>query len=297
MMANQDAARLNAPDWLYDSWTAAYGGADAHAIAEAHLERAALDITVARDAEGWAEKLGAELLPTGSLRLTSGGDITELAGFNEGGWWVQDAAAALPARLLGDVRGKTVIDLCAAPGGKTAQLAAAGALVTAVDLSTRRLARLEENLARLALSATQVTANAAEWRPDNLADAVLLDAPCSGTGTIRRHPDIARTKRPDDVTRLAALQARLLDNALAMVKPGGLIVYAACSLQPEEGTAQTKALLACRRDVEVVPVTADEIGGDAAMIDRQGALRTLPFHWQLRGGVDGFYAVRLRRIP
>ena len=295
-MAGQDAARINTPDWLYESWTRAYGEATAQAIAEAHLERGALDITVAGDAGVWAGKLGAELLATGSLRLKAGGDITELAGFDEGGWWVQDAAAALPARLLGDVRGKTVIDLCAAPGGKTAQLAAAGALVTAVDLSNRRLARLETNLARLGFAASNITADAATWRPDSLADGVLLDAPCSGTGTIRRHPDIARTKRPDDVARLAGLQTRLLDNALAMVKPGGLVIYAACSLEREEGKGQTEALLARRHDVEIVPVTAGEIGGDSSLIDGAGALRTLPSHWHERGGVDGFYAVRLRRI-
>jgi 16S rRNA (cytosine967-C5)-methyltransferase len=297
MMADQDAARLNAPEWLWESWCETYGEETAHGIAAAHLDRAPLDLSVKGDAEPWAKELGAELLPTGSLRLKAEGDVTQLAGFGEGAWWVQDAAAALPARLLGEVKDRTVIDLCAAPGGKTAQLAASGARVTAVDLSDRRLARLETNLARLGLSATLVGADAASWRPDKPADAVLLDAPCSGTGTIRRHPDIAWTKRPEDVARLAGLQARLLENALAMVKPGGLVVYAVCSLQREEGAGRTAALLASRRDVEVVPVTADEVGGAAQFVDAAGALRTLPCHWPDRGGVDGFYAVRLRRIP
>ncbi len=296
MMTDQDAARLNTPDWLFESWSAAYGEATALAICAAHLERASLDISVAGDLEPWAEKLGAEMLPTGSLRLTAGGDVTELAGFDEGRWWVQDAAAALPARLLGDIANKDVIDLCAAPGGKTAQLAAAGARVTAVDLSDRRLSRLEDNLARLGLSAVQVTADAATWRPEALADAVLLDAPCSGTGTIRRHPDIARTKRPDDVARLTGLQTRLIDNALHMIKPGGLLVYAVCSLEHAEGAGQLQELLSRRDDIEIVPVTGDELGGERDFIDAAGALRTLPTHWSSRGGVDGFYAVRLRRI-
>jgi 16S rRNA (cytosine967-C5)-methyltransferase len=297
MMAQQDAARLNTPDWLWESWSAAHCETGARAIAEAHMRRAPLDLTVKGDARAWAERLGAELTPTGSLRLKAEGDITQLAGFAEGAWWVQDAAAALPARLLGDVAGQRVVDLCAAPGGKTAQLALAGAFVTAVDLSDRRLARVEQNLARLGLAAELVSADAAAWRPGERVDAVLLDAPCSGTGTIRRHPDIAWTKRPEDVTRLAGLQTRLLDNALAMVKPGGRLVYAVCSLQREEGAAQTAALLARRKDIEVVPVEADEVGGQGDFVDATGALRTLPSDWPERGGVDGFYAVRLRAIP
>ena len=297
MMAEQDAARLNTPDWLWESWSAAHGEARARAIAEAHMRRAPLDLTVKSDAPAWAERLGAELLATGSLRLKPEGDVMQLAGFAEGAWWVQDAAAALPARLLGDVAGKTVVDLCAAPGGKTAQLAQAGAHVTAVDLSDRRLARVEQNLARLGLHAELVSADAATWRPGEPVDAVLLDAPCSGTGTIRRHPDIAWIKRPEDVTRLAGLQARLLDNALAMVKPGGLVVYAVCSLQREEGAGRTEALLARRRDIRIVPVEMGELGGERDFIDGTGALATLPCQWPERGGVDGFYAVRLRAIP
>jgi len=297
MMAGQDAARLNTPDWLWENWQAAYGEATARAIGEAHLTRAPLDLTVKGDAEDWAERLGATLLPTGSLRLKADGDVIGLDGFAEGAWWVQDAGAALPARLLGDVAGKEVIDLCAAPGGKTAQLAQAGARVTAVDLSDRRLARVEQNLARLHLKARLVSADATTWKPERPADAVLLDAPCSGTGTIRRHPDIAWIKRPEDVARLVDLQARLLENALGMVKPGGLVTYAVCSLERAEGADQANALLKRRKDVEVVPIGADEIGGESAFIDDRGALRTLPCHWLERGGVDGFYAVRLRAIP
>ena len=292
----QDAILLNTPEWLFESWTAAYSEATARAIGAAHLTRAPLDLSVMGDSDDWAHRLEAERLPTGSLRLEPGGDVTALDGFEDGQWWVQDAAAAMPARLLGDVTDQSVIDLCAAPGGKTAQLAAAGGGVTAVDLSDRRLARLEANLKRLSLTAAPVSADATTWQPETPADAVLIDAPCSGTGTIRRHPDIARTKRPDDVARLADLQRRLIDNALTMVRPGGLVVYAVCSLQEEEGTAQTDALLARRDDVEIVPVTPLETGGDPGLIDGRGALRTLPCHWPERGGLDGFYAVRLQRI-
>ncbi len=295
-MERQDAVLLNTPEWLFASWTAAYGEATARAIGAAHLTRAPLDLSVIGDGENWARRLDAERLPTGSLRLQAGGDVTELPGFAEGRWWVQDAAAAIPARLLGDVAGQSVIDLCAAPGGKTAQLVAAGGKVTAVDLSDRRLARLEENLKRLSLAATTISADATTWRPDTPADTVLIDAPCSGTGTIRRHPDIARTKRPEDVARLADLQRRLIDNAIGMVGPGGLVVFAVCSLQEDEGAAQTEALLARRDDAEIVPVTPAETGGNPGLIDSKGALRTLPCHWPERGGLDGFYAVRLRRI-
>lgn len=296
MMADQDPARLNTPDWLWNSWATAHGEATARAIAQAHMIRAPLDLSVVDDAAVWAERLGAERLATGSLRLKPDGNVTELPGFGEGRWWVQDAAAALPARLFGDIKDKSVVDLCAAPGGKTMQLAAAGAQVTAVDLSDRRLGRLEENLLRLDLSVALVSGDAAVWRPPAPVDAVLLDAPCSGTGTIRRHPDIAYTKRPDDVVRLAGLQARLMDNALDMVKPGGLLVYAVCSLQAEEGPGQTHYLLERHDNVEIVPIEARETGGDSGLIDHDGALRTLPSHWSERGGMDGFYAVRLRRI-
>nr|WP_283214989.1 RsmB/NOP family class I SAM-dependent RNA methyltransferase [Methylobacterium trifolii] len=290
----------NTPDWLAARWRATYGEARAAGIARAHLAGAAVDITVRADAEGWAERLGAVILPTGSLRLTdTRGAIAELPGYGEGAWWVQDAAAALPARLLGAQAGERIADLCAAPGGKTAQLAAAGAQVTAVDRSAPRLERLRENLARLGLQAEIRVADALALEPEE-NDAVLLDAPCSATGTIRRHPDVAWTKNADDVARLTGLQARLLDKAATLVRPGGRLLYCTCSLEPEEGEGQVSAFLARNGDYERVGIEAAEVGGLSELIDAQGDLRTLPCHLDgaalgTRGGLDGFFASRLRR--
>ncbi|MFQ5467524.1 MAG: transcription antitermination factor NusB, partial [Kiloniellaceae bacterium] len=297
LLADQSPARLNTPDWLWDSWVAAHGDSATRAIAEAHLGEPPLDLSVADPAARaeWAARLDAAVLPTGTVRLAPGhGDVARLPGYDEGGWWVQDAAAALPARLLGDIAGRCVLDRGAAPGGKTMQLAAAGARVTALDISPRRVARLRENLARLGLAAETVVADAATWRPPALFDAVLLDAPCSATGTIRRHPDIARLKRPADVTALSAVQDRLLAAALAMVAPGGVLVYAACSLQSEEGAARIEALLARGAPAERDPIGAGEVGGLAEAITAEGDLRTLPCHLAGAGGMDGFHACRLR---
>ncbi len=295
--ADQDAARLDTPDWLWRSWSAAYGEAMARAIAGANLREAPTDLTVAGDPAPWAERLDAELLPTGSLRRHGHGDLTQLPGFAEGNWWVQDAAAALPARLLGDVRGQRVADLCAAPGGKTLQLAAAGARVTAVDRSARRLGRVGENLARLRLEAEVIAADATTWRPDTPFDAVLLDAPCSATGTLRRHPDGLWLKRPGDVAKLAALQTRLLEAAGAMVAGGGTLVYCVCSLEPEEGVAQVERLLAAGAPFTRAPIRPDEVGGLAELLTPDGDLRTLPCHLADQGGMDAFFAARLQRQP
>lgn len=292
----QDAARLNTPDWLWDSWTAAYGEETCRRIAEAHLAEPPLDLSVRAEAERWAETLGAVHLPTGSLRLHARGPIPALPGFDEGVWWVQDAAAALPARLLEPVAGKTVLDLCAAPGGKTAQLAAAGARVIAVDRAHGRVERLRANLARLGLTAETVIADAVAWRPAEPADAVLLDVPCSATGTLRRHPDAAWLRSADDVAALAPLQQALLEAAVAMVRPGGLVVYCACSLQPEEGAAHIDALIGAGAPVRRVPVRAEEVGGLPELITAAGDLRTLPFHLGREGGMDGFFAARLHRL-
>lgn len=291
----QDAPKLNTPEWLWRAWAASYGEATARHIAEAHLVEPPLDLTAAADAAAWAARLEAELLPTGSLRRHAGGVIAELAGYQEGAWWVQDAAAALPARLCGDVRGRRVVDLCAAPGGKSAQLAAAGAEVTAVDLAPPRLERLRENLARLRLSARLVAADAANWQPETKADAVLLDAPCSATGTIRRHPDLPWRKQAKDLANLAAAQDRLLANAAAMVAPGGLLVYAVCSLEPAEGPKRIARFLARHPDFALDRIDPAEIGGCAAFVAADGTIRTLPCHWAERGGIDGFYAARLRK--
>ena len=295
LIAAQDAARLNTPDWLWRSWTTAHGAASARAIAAAHLLVPPLDITVARDPEGWAAKLSARLLQTGTLRRRLRGPVAELPGFDQGAWWVQDAAAALPVRLFGEVAGKTVIDLCAAPGGKTAQLASQGAHVIAVDRSPARLKRLAENLHRLGLAAATVEADATQWLPPVPADAVLVDAPCSATGTIRRHPDVARIKTPAEVARMAALQDRLLAAAPRMLKPGGVLVFCTCSLELREGPERIAALLAAGAPLARSPVRAAEIGGLAECVGPDGALRTLPCHMAAEGGLDGFYAARLIR--
>ncbi len=296
IIAGQDAGRLNTPDWLWLAWRHAYGTARTRAIVEAHLHEAPLDITVRDDPAGWAERLEAALLPTGTLRRPPGGAVADLPGFAEGAWWVQDLAASLPAKVMGDVAGRRVYDLCAAPGGKTAQLCARGASVVAIDRSARRLERVGENLARLHLTAEVVAADAATWIPDEgPADAVLLDAPCTATGAIRRHPDVQRLKTPDDVAKLARAQGRLLARAVDLVKPGGLVVYCTCSLQPEEGEAQIDRLLAADDRVERMPVTADELDGLAEPINGRGEIRTLPGMLAERGGIDGFFVARLRR--
>jgi 16S rRNA (cytosine967-C5)-methyltransferase len=294
-LAGQDAARLNTPDWLWRSWTAAYGEAVARAVAEAHLVEPPLDLSVKYDPAGWAAQLRAEHLYGNTVRRPAGGAIEDLPGYAEGAWWVQDAAAALPARLLGDVLGRTVIDLCAAPGGKTAQLAAAGADVIAVELSDRRAARLRGNLARLQLDARVEVADALAWRPPQPVGHVLLDAPCTATGTIRRHPDIAWHKTPGDVTGMAALQSRLLHAAVEMLAPGGILIYASCSLQPEEGQEVIEQALAAGLPLARLPVEASELESLRVDLTPKGEVRTLPCHLAGRGGLDGFFIARLRR--
>lgn len=296
MTEAQDAALLNTPAWLWQSWSEAYGEETCRAIAAAHLTEAPLDVSIKGDIAAWALALEAELLPTGSLRRAPGGLVTALPGFAEGAWWVQDVAAAIPARLLGDVEGLAVADLCAAPGGKTAQLAAAGAHVVALDRSAKRLEKLEANLARLALTAETVVADAALWRPLEPLDAVLLDAPCSATGTLRRHPEAAWAKSAEDVAKLVAAQDRLLAAAVEMLKPGGKLVFCTCSLQPEEGEQRIEALLASGAPVRRDAITSAEVGGLAELISASGDLRCLPCHLGDRGGMDGFFAARLIRL-
>ncbi len=289
----------NIPPWMLSRWQEQYGAARAAKIARASLLEAPLDLTVKANNEEWARKLGGALLPTGSIRLRNAGRIDDLPGFAEGAWWVQDCAAALPARLLGNVKGKWVADLCAAPGGKTAELAAAGAVVTAVDISETRLQRLKENLARLRLTATVVRADIAKWSPDRTFDGVLLDAPCSATGTIRRHPDILHLRREGDVAALSVHQHTLLVAAARLVKPGGLLVYCTCSLEREEGEIQIERFLSTAPEFERVPIRAGECGISNEWINESGELRTLPCHMMLpqaeMGGMDGFFACRLRR--
>lgn len=278
------------PAWLVTRWRAAYGAEKAAAMAMATLAPAPLDLSVKGDAEGWAEKLGGRVTPTGSVRLQEYERVETLAGFEDGAWWVQDAAAALPAKLLGDVAGKRVLDLCAAPGGKTLQLAAAGARVTAVDKSPARLARVRENLERTKLSAEVIAADALEFRAPAF-DAILLDAPCSSTGTLRRHPDVAWLRRPTDIRALSELQAKLIDAAAGLLKPGGTLVYAVCSLEPEEGEGAVAGALA--RGWRRAPLP--ELAGVGPFVTDDGDLRTLPAQWAKAGGLDGFFAARLTR--
>jgi len=297
LLATQDRVRLNIPDWLWQRWSAAYGPDTARRIAEASLREAALDISVKGDAQAWAERLGGHLLATGSIRLASHGRIEDLPGYAEGAWWVQDAAAALVARVAGNVAGRTVADLCAAPGGKTAALAAAGAQVTAVDLSPARLERLRENLKRLGLAAEVVEADAAAWSPGKNFDVVVLDAPCTATGTIRRHPDILRLKAPEDVARMAELQGKMLGHAASLVRPGGRLIYGVCSFEPEEGEQQIAKFLADHPEFARDPIVAAEIGAEPEWISVDGELRTQLFHVKQLppelSGIDGFYVARL----
>ena len=290
---------LDTPSWLLDRWQRTYGRNTASAIALAHRHEPPLDLSVKDDPSSWAERLGGRVLPTGTVRLAASGPITALPGFAGGAWWVQDVAASLPARLLGDVSGRFIADLCAAPGGKTAQLAAAGARVVAVDRSATRLKRLNENLARLSLKVETVVADLAEWSADPF-DAVLLDAPCSATGTIRRRPDVPWRKRPEDIAALASIQEHLLDRAAALTRPGGLLVYATCSLEPEEGEHQIGSFLARHTGFARLPVAPDEVGGVFEFVSPAGDLRTLPCHLPDSdprfAGCDGFYSARLQRL-
>jgi 16S rRNA (cytosine967-C5)-methyltransferase len=297
LLESQDAARLNTPDWLWDSWVTEYGASTARSIAETHLLEPPLDLTLrsAADLDRLVGALPAQSLPTGTLRLWHAGPITELPGYGDGAWLVQDAAASLPAKLLGDMRDKRVLDLCAAPGGKTAQLAAAGARVIAVDRSPKRLQVLRDNLGRLRLQADTVVADVTSWRPPAPADLVLLDVPCSATGTIRRHPDVMRLKTAAEIPKLARVQACLLAAAAEMLAPGGILVYCACSLQPEEGAHVIDSLIAQGLPIERLPLDAYNVCGCDQFLTSAGDMRTLPNQMAEWGGLDGFYAARLRR--
>lgn len=295
------ASMPDAPDWFVQRLQTAYGREKMRQILSAHRLQAPVDISVKADPGLWAERLGGVVLPTGSVRIARLDDaVTALPGFSEGEWWVQDAAAALPARLFGDVAGLRIADLCAAPGGKTAQLVSAGANVTAVDASKNRLDRLAENLGRLRLQAQLVEADLFEWTPSTLFDAVLLDAPCSSTGTVRRHPDVPWTKSLHDIEKLAALQRRMLERAVALVKPGGAIVFSNCSLDPLEGEEMVRSFLAQNGSVGAGPVGPGEIPILDPYLSAEGHLRTTPADLPLEtaelSGMDGFFAARLRRL-
>ncbi len=292
VIAGQDAVRLNTPDWLWPRWCETYGEDTARAIAAAHLKPAPLDLMTKTpmDIEG------AVALPGGVLRLNEASRVEALPGYGEGNWWVQDFAATLPVRLLGDVKGARVIELCAAPGGKTAELAALGAHVTAVEREPERMARLKENLARLHLEAECIEADLRDYVPETPAPFVLLDAPCSATGTIRRHPELPWIKSAADVTQCADAAAELLDAAAEMVAPGGTLVFAVCSLEPEEGAEQVASFLARHDGFARVPILPAEVFGMTELINNDSDLRTLPCHLAEQGGMDGFYGARLKRL-
>jgi 16S rRNA (cytosine967-C5)-methyltransferase len=299
-ISNQDEARLNTPEWLLKTWIEDFGLKTAAQIAKANLAEASLDITV-KDPESknhWAATFKATNIAGGTLRIASaGGPVAELPGYNEGAWWVQDAAAAIPAKLLGDVAGQTVVDLCAAPGGKTAQLAAMGAHVIAIDRSAQRLNRLKDNMKRLGLESNvvAVAADAAEWNPPEAPRFILLDAPCTATGTIRRNPDIPRQKLPRDMQSLVILQREIMDHAFEILAPGGVMIYCVCSLQKAEGEHQIRDFLDRFPNASKIPVTAKEIGGMEEPVTEEGDVRIFPYYMAASGGMDGFFISRIRK--
>ncbi|MCZ2327867.1 RsmB/NOP family class I SAM-dependent RNA methyltransferase [Bartonella sp. F02] len=296
----------NVPAWFAQLLVSAYGADKANQILTAQEKEPPLDLTVKSDSSGWAERLGGIVLPNGSVRLnTVNCSVVDLPGYAEGEWWIQDVAAALPACLLGDIRGKQVADLCACPGGKTAQLALQGANVTAIDISANRIKRLHENMNRLHFSVNYWTGDVKNFDSGQLFDAVLLDAPCSSTGTIRRHPDILWTKSMNDIVKLAALQYDLLLTAITLVKKGGRIIFSNCSLAKEEGEDLIQKILSTRNDIVLEPILAEEMGGMAHLLSDEGVLRTTPADYcgdvvdsekKLLTGMDGFFAARFRKV-
>ncbi len=297
----QDPARFNTPEWLLKIWIEDYGLGVAAQIATANMGEAPLDITVKdpNDRSYWGNTLKASELSIGSLRRMAGGNVKEMDGFDQGKWWVQDAAAALPAQLFGPVEGESVIDLCAAPGGKTLQLASMGAHVTAIDRSAKRLKLLEENLERMGLTENVevIVSDASIWKPPEgkTIQRILLDAPCSATGTIRRHPDIPLLKSPRDIEGLISIQLRLLEHAGELLEVGGLLIYCTCSLQKSEGEQQIDGFLKKHGNFSRVPITAEEVGEYEELVNENGDLRILPFHLAAHGGMDGFYVSRLTK--
>lgn len=298
---------LNTPHWLMDALVRAWGGEKAARIARAQGAEAPLDLTLKGGSEAAEDiiqtflsddSLGARLLQTGALRIANPGPVPLLPGFEEGRWWVQDAAAQLPVALLGDVAGQAVLDLCSAPGGKTLQLADRGAKVTSVDRSARRLGIVRQNLDRVGLDAELVESDAGSFQPQDGLEPfrfILLDAPCSATGTIRRNPDVPWLRQAEDIKALTLLQDRLLDHAANLLPQGGILVYCTCSLLPQEGEGRIQRLFARHPDLERVPVQATEVGGIADFITTDGDFRTFPLHLRSEGGLDGFYAARVQK--
>ena len=294
------------PEWRRN-WSAAYGTDAVKKIAALLVKRPGLDLTARQDAQNLADTLKADRIGAQTVRCYSAGDVTMMQGYDSGDWWVQDVAAALPAQLMGDVQDKHIFDLCAAPGGKTAQLIANGAEVTAIDSDSERIRRLDENLTRLNMTAKLVCADLFDHQVTELAqerdvDAILLDAPCSATGTLRRRPDILVRKQTLSVTALAEQQKKMLSHALSLVVPGGVVVYATCSLQKEEGEEVVEHILDEMKDrVMLDSFTPDELGDFAACLSDRGWARILPFaledkHAGTDNGNDGFFVARLRRL-
>lgn len=296
----QDIAALNMPPWLYQSWVASYGVVRAKDMALASLEEAPLDISLkdAKDLELWASLLAAEKLPTGTLRRKNAGYVTDLQGFDKGEWWVQDASSALPAMLFGDLSGQTVLDLCAAPGGKTMQLAAQGAKVVAVDRSATRMSLLNENIKRVGFEdrVETVIEDGAGWHPKESFTHILVDAPCTATGTIRRHPDLLHLKNEKDQVGLISIQDRLLNNAARILQVGGILIYCTCSLQKEEGEQQIERFLLEHRNFIPMPIRKEELGNLDGVVKAEGYVRILPHYLKELGGMDGFFISRIKRV-
>ncbi len=300
LLRSQDAPRLNTPGWLWQSWCTAYGDSQARLIAEAHMTEPPLDLSVKSDGSRWAARLDAEVLPSGTLRRTGGGLVEQLPGYSEGAWWVQDVASALPAPLLlssvdGNPKDLRILDACAAPGGKTAQLAVSGAAVDALDISSKRLERLESNMRRLKLDVNLTEADMRSWQAGRQYAAILIDAPCTATGTVRRHPDIPYLREQSEVERLATQQSQMIHAAAGMLQPGGVLVYCTCSLQPEEGINQIQRTLATEKLFDRWPISKTLVPGFEDAILPDGDVQVLPSHMRDAGGTDGFFIARLRR--
>lgn len=292
---NAHTDTINIPKYLWRSWVNVYGEKKARHILNVLHSQAPVDISVKSNPEHWAETLGGHVLPTGGVRLGKVGTLTKLDGFEDGAWWVQDMAAQIPVHIMGDIAGKNIIDLCAAPGGKTSQLLARGANVIAVDHNEFRLKRLQENMDRLGLQDTLevVLCDAVKYKPKEKADWVLLDAPCSATGTIRKNPDLPFLKDDALIKSVAKLQAQMLEKAVGMVKDGGHIIFATCSLQPQEGEMHLDAL---PDDIKIAPIKRREMGDLYPCITPRGAVRTLPTHYGEHGGMDGFFIARFKKV-
>jgi len=291
---------FNIPGWIRDSWMSDYGADECRKMAEILVQEPPLDLSVKSDPEIWAEKTETKLLPGGTLRRSKIGDVTIIPGFKDGAWWAQDISASIPVKLLGAVKGKRILDMCAAPGGKTMQLAAAGAEVVALDKNTSRVPFIEQNLQRTGLKAEIIASDAAKWRdPENPAgggfDSVLLDAPCTATGTFRRRPDVLFRKKPIDVDHLVRVQERLLLAAARHVRSGGTLIYCTCSLQTREGEKQVTQFLKNRSDFRLIPVLDQEIFALKGAISARGEVRLMPFFLKEEGGMDGFFIARFTR--